>query len=676
MQARFLLLLITLAAFGLRVYQLDAVAPGWSDDELSNVLVIAQKPLQGDYSVYYTDATGLEALYHAASAIPLALFGFNALGIRLLSAVLGTLTVPMTYQVAYRLFRDRITALAAAAALATSFWSLVYSRVNLRHISAPLFMLLAFYFFWAGLQATAPDPMDRPASSRWQLAGRRNYVLAGVFLGIGFYTYFAARGIPLILAAFCLYLALFHRPLFRRNWRGFVVMFGLALLIALPLAITLLGVSGADARVAEVAAPLTEALDGDFSRLQEHVVRTLRMFDADGDSEFLYNIPHRPVFKSLTALLFWIGMLTAVTYAVRPFLRRVTVNNESVNQLGATFLLLWWFAGIVPGFLSVPAGSLGHTILAQSAAYILLALPLLPLQRWTTRKHRFAVLVPLGGVLVLTLIAARDLPDYFSRWPEQGNVRFLYRADIREVAGYLQDHPSLTDAGISGLLPGPWDRLALEIDLERDPLAGSNDESPRLRWFDPRRAILLRAAGEQAVVLAGYPAVETVYDELYQWVEGETAGGYSLAEVAFDYPMLAEEICFTNGLCLAGFRFDQRSGSLDLIWRVAKPIRLPQNELVSKPPPPGVYDGPRLAVFAQIVGAQGNFVTGDDGLWVDPATLRTGDLFMQQHRLPPASAADDVRLLVGLYDPFTGERILTTSGQDNVELDPNDAEFR
>jgi hypothetical protein len=400
------------------------------------------------------------------------------------------------------------------------------------------------------------------------------------------------------------------------------------------------------------------------------------MFDADGDSEFLYNIPHRPVFQALSALLFWGGVVTAIVYAVRPFRHRAVGNDEAARQLGATFLLLWWFAGIVPGFLSVPAGSLGHTILAQSAAYILLALPLLPFQNLAARNRHLALLVPLGGVLVLILIAARDLPDYFLRWPEQGNVRYLYRADIREVAGYLLDHPSLTDAGVSGLLPGPWDRLALEIELGSNPLAGSDEAFPRLRWFDPRRAILLETAGEQAAVLAGYPIVETAYHELYQWIEGETAGGYSLAQVAGDYPPLVEEICFEYGLCLAGYRFDRGSGSLDLLWRVAESPQLPQSELVSKPPPPGVYDGPRLAVFAQMLDGQGNFLVGDDGLWVDPTTLQVGDLFMQQHRLLPVTGVGDARLLVGLYDPLTGARILTTAGQDSVELDPDDAEFR
>ena len=145
-RANFLALLLTLLALGVRVWQLDSVPPGWSDDELSNILVISQKVFEGDYSVYYVDATGLEALYHVVAGSFLALLGYNTLGIRLLSALLGTLTIPLTYRVGSLLF-DRTLGLLAAAGLAVSFWSLIYSRINLRHIALPVFLLATVYFF-------------------------------------------------------------------------------------------------------------------------------------------------------------------------------------------------------------------------------------------------------------------------------------------------------------------------------------------------------------------------------------------------------------------------------------------------------------------------------------------------------------------------------------------------
>ncbi|MCA9947571.1 MAG: hypothetical protein KC449_29025, partial [Anaerolineales bacterium] len=94
-----LVLAITFVAFGLRLWQLGNLPPGWRDDELINSLVISQHVLDGDFAVYYADASGHEALYHALNAIMLGLFGANFVGIRLLSAFLGTLAVPLTFQV-------------------------------------------------------------------------------------------------------------------------------------------------------------------------------------------------------------------------------------------------------------------------------------------------------------------------------------------------------------------------------------------------------------------------------------------------------------------------------------------------------------------------------------------------------------------------------------------------
>ncbi|MGD8856485.1 MAG: hypothetical protein PVG33_09175, partial [Chloroflexota bacterium] len=62
------LALLTLLAFFLRVWQLDKAPPGWRDDELINSLVISQKVIDGDWAVYYPDASGHEALYHILNA--------------------------------------------------------------------------------------------------------------------------------------------------------------------------------------------------------------------------------------------------------------------------------------------------------------------------------------------------------------------------------------------------------------------------------------------------------------------------------------------------------------------------------------------------------------------------------------------------------------------------------
>jgi len=82
------------------------------------------------------------------------------------------------------------------------------------------------------------------------------------------------------------------------------------------------------------------------------------------------------------------------------------------------------------------------------------------------------------------------------------------------------------------------------------------------------------------------------------------------------------------------------------------------------------YQGRDLEIEAELaLDAEGNFLTGDDGLWVDPVTLQPGDTFLQQHwlNLPEGVVAETA--VFGLYDPMTGERIRTTDGRDHLSLD-------
>jgi 4-amino-4-deoxy-L-arabinose transferase-like glycosyltransferase len=94
-----ILLTLTLLALGLRLWQLDSVPPGWRDDELIEAYVIAQNILDGDWRLYYPDASGHEGLFHFLKAGFLAAFGYSVSGIRGLSVLFGTLAVPLTYLV-------------------------------------------------------------------------------------------------------------------------------------------------------------------------------------------------------------------------------------------------------------------------------------------------------------------------------------------------------------------------------------------------------------------------------------------------------------------------------------------------------------------------------------------------------------------------------------------------
>ena len=311
-------LLLIFLAFGLRVWRLDSTPPGWRDDELINSLVISQKVLDGNFATYFPDASGHEALYHSLNALMLGLFGPNFLGIRYLSALLSVITIALTFLIGRSLFNRRV-GLIAAAALTVSFWSLMYARIGLRHVLTPPLAIFAFYFFWQALgkRKGAGEQRSR-GESHFTFYSSRYYLLSALFTALGLYTYFASRGVPLILLAYGGYLAIFVRGMFKRHWRGWLLWLGATAVLSLPLILTLQQQPDSEARVTELALPLIEARAGNLQPLWQYTRTTLAMFHTTGDNEWLYNLPDRPIFGPISAIIFWLGVILTL---------KLTINN-------------------------------------------------------------------------------------------------------------------------------------------------------------------------------------------------------------------------------------------------------------------------------------------------------------------------------------------------------------
>jgi 4-amino-4-deoxy-L-arabinose transferase-like glycosyltransferase len=657
---RWLIVVILLLAWGLRLCCLETIPPGWRDDELVEIYTLSGEVLAGRPAFYFTGASGHEPLYHTVRAGLLALWGINPLTGHLIPIVSGTLAVSLTHRLCRRLF-GRTVALLAAALMACGFWPLMYSRFGVRHQMLVPLALAMFCLLWS---------VARSASA----SRRRAVVASGVSLAAALYTYTASRVMPLILLGFGIYLALFHRQRFRRWWQPLLAILLLAAALTAPMWVAIArgrseaaaqGV-GADARLAELAVPLRELQAGNPRPLLENVWTTLGMFHATGDPEWLYNIAGRPVFNLLGGVLLWAGVVLCLFRWRQP---------------RCSFLLLWMGCGLLPTFLSIPAASLSHSILAQPVAYILPILPLVETYRWLKsqlpnlkpriRSLPFAICCLLSAVFLATN-AIRDLHDYFVVWPREEMVRILYRADYREAARYLDAHPEIADIAVSSALFGPWDRLALETDTWREDVA--------VRLFDPGRVMVWSSGDDPStVLLTSWPhpaspidgSLETSVDP--PEIISPRLTLYNLPAVLSSQSQIPSPLArFANGLELIGARWvDEplpgQESVLLTAWLVAAPLDLPPMPIVANPPPLGVYSGPRLKVFAHLPAADGTFGGGDDGLWVDPLTLQPGDYFVQVHRfeLPTDAPAGPYTVRLGLYDPKTGGRwaVLGDAGQ-------------
>jgi hypothetical protein len=138
-----------------------------------------------------------------------------------------------------------------------------------------------------------------------------------------------------------------------------------------------------------------------------------------------------------------------------------------------------------------------------------------------------------------------------------------------------------------------------------------------------------------------------------------TPQGITLASVPFSGALALDAVdIWTSGE-------ESRSLWIATWWTVTASLPLPDEVLIPNPPPPGVYNGPRLKAFAHLEA--GDEVLGiDDGMWVDPYSLSVGDVVLQFHRFTLQEAAPaNLTLRLGLYDPLTGARWVTETGADH-----------
>jgi hypothetical protein len=621
--------------------------PGWRDDDLIELYTFSKEILVSGPQLYFTGASGHEPLYHTIRAPLIALAGLNQASARWLAASAGLLSVVLTWAIGRRLF-GALTGLGAAGLMAASFWNLMYSRVAVRHIGALPWMLIAIYWAWRELNDTSSKQTPIP--------------LIGIAIGTGcaILTYYAGRLIPALLLALlpALWISV-------RRWPRFLVSLGAGLALAAPMFITAANVPGADARVSEVAGPLYALVEGDPDPLIRTTLKTLGMFHATGDPEWLYNISERPVFGQLGSGLYFCAVL---------------LHAITLRQRKSRLLLLWLLTGLSPAFISLPPSSYGHTVLAMPAVYLILARLISWVERYAPQRRKRSLAAATILLCVIT-VGARDLPDYFINWSNHSMVEFLYRADYRNLAQQLNTQGNIDNAVVGSMLFGPWDKLAVETDLKR--------EMPNLRWINPARALVFTPKSKTRLYLQHeglrHPAIEAYLLDATPAAAPEGMEGFLLSRplirpksssISVDCsgnPTIDQP--FENALTLSAVEVDAdafaRQITLKLWWIVEDSLPLPSKELIPHPPPPGVYSGARLKVFVHSSrkGESDALFDVDDAIGVDPYTLQPGDLWLQVHSLAQSETdRERQQIQIGLYDPKTGSRWRLPDGSDMIRV--------
>jgi 4-amino-4-deoxy-L-arabinose transferase-like glycosyltransferase len=223
---RLALVAVLLLAFAMRLYALEETVPHMVDeglfaDRVTEALTIqALKPLLLPFD-------GLAAfpwLYPYLQWMTVEVVGRNLTGLRLVSVVIGTLTVAAVYLLGRQIL-DRPTALLGALLLAALPPHVVFSRLALNNIADPLFGTLAVAFLLRG----------------WRRGEPLNYALAGTLLGFTQYFYEAGRLVfPVLVSGAIVWFGWQERRTVWALLKQHTPMLLAALALALPVYLTLI----------------------------------------------------------------------------------------------------------------------------------------------------------------------------------------------------------------------------------------------------------------------------------------------------------------------------------------------------------------------------------------------------------------------------------------------------
>ncbi len=429
---------LLLAAFlvrGVGVGRIPANLGGDEGTQLTAGLDLVAEPLGNPFATgWYSVPTMSFAVYGAA----MRLFGATVAGGRVLSVLIGTLTVLTTFHLGRAVAGIR-TGWIAAVVVAFSSYHIHYSRLASNQVADPLIGTLALWLLWEALAWGQDVTRLAPDHGRrfWQLGegtgtAEALWGIAGMVAGLGWYAYFGARWVTVLVVLIAVWRSLADRTLLPRHWRGMALFAAGWLVVTLPLF----------GWYATHPSALTERFSavGVFASgwmEREHVLtgrsvvslfvrqlwHAVSAFHLSRDPTFWYR-PDRPLVDFVTGALVLLGMVASTI--------RVRWPSRGVVHLWywSTLLVAWGLTENPPssqrGLLLVPP-------VAMYAAWgieYLLQLLTLPRRVW-----------PQVATVVLALIASLNAAFYFGVYTPRESYGNPSAQTATRLAAYIRAHP-------------------------------------------------------------------------------------------------------------------------------------------------------------------------------------------------------------------------------------------
>lgn len=372
------------AVFGIAVFfrltQLDAVPIEPFSDHAEKILdvyeITQDKPM-----IFFERNTGREAFQMYWTLLVLNIFdtGFSFMSLKLGTVLLGILTLPFIYMLGREVGNERV-ALFALFLFGVASWPNIISRIGLRFPLYPLFAAPTLLFLIRGLRTH----------------NRNDFILAGIFLGLGLHGYSPFRIVPLLtVIAFGIYI-LHARTLENRQQAIFWLLIVVIVSVFVFSPLLRYWVEHPDmfgyrafSRLSSIETPLPGPA---WQIFLSNMYKGLLMFNWDNGEIQTHSVIHRPALDMITGALFLLGvffllvryirqrdwrdmfLLVSIPVLILPSVLSLAFPNENpaMNRAGGASVVVFVIGALaLDGLVSSFGSGLKRKVIALSLVAVL-----------------------------------------------------------------------------------------------------------------------------------------------------------------------------------------------------------------------------------------------------------------------------------------------------------------
>ncbi|NMB54672.1 MAG: hypothetical protein GYA15_08210 [Leptolinea sp.] len=376
-------------------------------------------------NIFITGWFSFPSFFSFVQSLGIAIWGQTIPGLRIPSALCGSVTVVVLFLVCRAMFDNR-TAFIASLLLAFSHFHIHFSRLGINNIWDGLSWLMTLGALWWA----------------WNKERKAAFTLAGLCLGLSQYFYVSARGLFVVIPLWLICVALQDKKKAARMLPGIILMFLTAAVIILPLACFYFSLPEEFFAPMERVSLTEDWLNATMAASNTSIIGVIwqqflsSFFGLTVKPLIHWYKPGVALLRPVSAVLFYIGIL---------FMLRKYRDNR------LWLIVIWLGFFISSGALSQDTPAAQRYVAAAPACFMVVgygANKIIQLLEGKLKDHRDLVFG--FSIFLVLIVAVNDAWFYFYDYSPKSDFGGYHTQIAQKLAGYLKKQDYSREVVFSG----------------------------------------------------------------------------------------------------------------------------------------------------------------------------------------------------------------------------------